>query len=325
MASRPKLKRRKKRKIPVWRSEEERGDIIDLFKKMQAQGLQCNDIAKALKTPLSSVYSWLRKAHITSDQKLLRWGTPDSINEAIDIITRDKATQAELLEAIFLFVVWKRWPTASQNLNLGVTSCITSYFALSREAITISELQHSDKEFLLKYLRLDVLRRMCSTDFFELPIFDLFPVDEKGHDEFDFLAEIAEYFIYWPETFKNDKIKPSLNKAFNKVEDDFYICKWKPSRRMFWKTWSENAPATPFHFVERVDSSLNWTINPSDPDFDDAVHAFLAQLPLVRAYFAKCKWATERLERTLNERALANIRFPCFPASLVSEPIALSK
>jgi hypothetical protein len=293
--------------------------LLRRYAAERARGITAQDVADSLGVPLSSIYRW-----IEADKKARSEPTKSAslmtVSDAIEKLCSQGNDLSDKMEALFHFISWLRWPTKLNDHSLMVTSCITSYFEQTRGPVALSDLKHDDQKMLMKYLRLDVLRRMCSSDFVDYPVFENFPLDGQKYDDRDLLATIVAYLLEQGKSADNSRNSASLNKAFYLNEKGAFRYTWYVSRRTMTTFWAQHSAAAPFAYIDKYHSPFDFSLDPQDEHFANDIDRILSAPADLKTYFQRCRWAVETLTAQLDPRALAGTHFPQFPSLLAAEP-----
>ncbi len=310
------------RAISSRRTAQEKADLLKRFAAALEEGQTLSKAAKSSNTTLRTIYKLDNQREAI--QTHLMAETPEigpNISEAIKILCTLGADDRSFREALFKFIVWTKWPINPIYHFSAVTNCIISYIYKSTGAICIADLPPNETLHLQKYLRLDVLSRTCSPDAMHFPYFKFWNIENANYNELDVLAEICWYMIADRSEVNQCRERPSVGKARFLLYEGAFGCKWKVSHSTFRKLWKEHALSCPFLYVERYHSSLNFDLDPNEPEFVQDVDALVAKRDDVRGFFANCRWAVQRVSECVDVRALKGFEFPQFPSGLAPQAV----
>ncbi|KQP85769.1 hypothetical protein ASF55_15620 [Methylobacterium sp. Leaf119] len=225
------------------------------------------------------------------------------------------------LDALFKFIAWLRWPTTPGDHPAAMMVCAVSYLSAGRSARTLDELPPDDLALALRHVSIDTLKRICSDDLFAMPSFELWELDDQPYTKLDYLAQITHFLLAYRPPSADPRDAASLFKAYAAMNGGLFRYKWSVSRRTFSTFWRESAASAPFHYVERVHPSLEFSLDPSKNDFAENIDEAYSRRGELRRHLARCLAAIELLQSKLDRRSLEAIRFPRFPSSLSAEAI----
>lgn len=324
---RPKLRTRPTRLSlpPIERTQAERANILVMFKQERENGALVQEAASTCRTPISSIYRWM-KAEVEKQNNFNKDAAAlEEISFSIEaLVSHQKLKRMEIAEHLFHFFAWLRWPTKTHYHAPAVMVCLFGYLHSKYGATKASDLNSEEQAYLLKHTRLDILSKMLSSDMYDLPIFENFPIDGQLFDDRDALANICWYMLAAGKSVKNSLLSASLNKALYLLQSGSFRYNWCASRRTLSAFWAANAAAAPFLYVERFHSGLNFSVDPHSPGFAEEVDTLINNQNELRRFFGRCRWAIETLVAQLDPRALHNADFPKFGPNVVAEQLKLS-
>lgn len=245
-----------------------------------------------------------------------------SINDAISrLADTNDHDRLSFLEALFKFITWLRWPTKIEDHPAAITVCVISYLSQMHSAVTLDQLDEVDLKLVHRHLRLDTLQTLFSDAIFAMPSFVPWTFDGQRYDRSDLLADIAWFLLAYEPPTRDPRDAPGLAKAYYATQNKLFKHKWRGSHRTFRTLWLAYGVSSPFHYVERFHPTLEFTLDPSQPDFAQSVNELLEHRTALRPYFSRCKAAVELLLQRLDRRAAQALRFPTFPDDLPAESI----
>ncbi|MCC0806148.1 hypothetical protein FPV16_07955 [Methylobacterium sp. W2] len=296
--------------------------IIARFSAAREKGIQPAAAIAGLETSLATVYRWMRARNPAKYYPPPTHAQEVSIESAIARLADDQnEDRLTYLEALFKFIAWLRWPNLVGEHPAAITVCVIAYLSGSRNVSTVDQLNSDDRSLLHRHLRLDVLKSAFSDEVFIYPSFKLWNIEGTPITQLDMLANIAWFLVaYQPPTSKL-RDAASLNKAYHAIQAKLFRYSWPISHRTFRTVWLSYGAASPFHYIERFHPTLEFTLDPSSPDFTEIVDELFLKRAELRRYLARCRGIVDLLNGKLDRRALLAVRFPVFPASLVSEVV----
>jgi len=310
-------------RIPLIRhSPSEQAALLAQFEEEKSKGRSTAEAAKIAGASLPSIYRW-RRSHYPD--KGLPLPTPAqhlSIDAAIARLADDSNhDRLSLLEALFKFAAWLRWPTRPEDHPAAITTYVVAYLSKDHSTETLDQLSDANRSLVLRNIRVDTLVRMFSSEALVGPIFDLWPIRGQKYNELDFLAHVAWFMIAYEPLSSHPRDIASLNKAYIATQEGGFGFRWPMVQSTFKKFWLANGPAAPFHYVERYHPSFDFTLNPLDVTFAESVDDIIERPDILRRHLSRCRSAIELICKKLDQRALQRLNFPNFPASLAAEPI----
>jgi hypothetical protein len=293
--------------------------IIERFHNGFGDDRSADEIARSVGSSLATIKRWkqARKSNLLPSSNFAM-----TIDAAIARLAdeRDENRQT-FLEALFKFVAWLRFPNAPSDHPAMITACMVTYFARSTTAETLDQLPADDLALLLRHIRIDTLRRVCTNESLALPIFELWEINDQPYKETDFFAEIAHFLLAYSPVSCNPRDRASLKKAYFVSQERVFRYRWPIAESTFRKYWKEYGASSPFLYVERFHSSLTFSLDPSDTNFASFVDEVLGQRSELFLYFAHCRFAVELLQSRLDKRAVARLGLPTFPDEVDSRTI----
>lgn len=314
------IRRRNRYARPRYTAIQKR-ELLRELERAHLNGETIDAAARRLNVSAATIYRWKRQK---PSSEVVAAPRPDllSVDEAIARLASSASEDSlKLREALFRFLVWLRWPTLPSDQQLGLLACVTSDL-LQRGASTIQDLDGSSRELLLRHLDLEVLHGLGIGDL-AFPFFEIWNIHQQPFDEHDVIANVVWFLIAYDTPTSQPWRSPSLKKAAFLLKENAFKHKWSVEYATFRRLWSENAPAAPFRYVERFHPGPDWRLDPADRSFYKDVDHILADREGLRLYFARCKWALEKLSQRLAPKAFNAIRFPGFPPGLDSAALAL--
>ena len=316
------MRRRKPRSPARRHTPEEQDIIIARFVEARHKGMQPGDAVTGLGTSLASIYRWQRTRIPSKGMPEPTLAQELSINTAIARLSDEQnEDRYTFLEAIFKLLAWLRWPTMSGDHPAAITVCVIAYLSHERSAETLAQLPPDDLAFVLRHLRIDVLKRMCSFNVLLMPQFDLWETERRNYTQYDFMADITWFLLAYQPPSSKPRDATSLSKAYFASQNKIFRRTYELSQRTFRGLWLKNGAAAPFHYVERHHPSLEFTLDPSKDYFASQVEEIFARRGDLRRYLGRCRAATELLQSRLDPRSLKALQFPQFPDSLPAEAI----
>ncbi|MCJ2084182.1 hypothetical protein [Methylobacterium sp. J-090] len=315
---------RSKRAPSIRRTSSEQDWILEQFTEAQRQGIGGAEAAQKLRVSVGTIYRWQRQRGITTRQVRPTIAQDISIETAIArLVDESNTDRLKFLEALFKFIAWLRWPNTPNDHPAAITACVIVYLSHARSTETLEQLEAEELSLVLRHVRIDVLRRICTGQMLAVHIFDILPILNQPYDELDFLANIAWFLLSFKPKTADHRDRVSLNKSYHASQSGVFEYKWPMSHITFKKYWSRHGSASPFLYVERFHSGPEFLLNPMHSDFVDSVKDIIEDRIKLRRYLAQCRTAVEMLQSRLDYRALKTLRFPCFPDDLKAEPIQL--
>lgn len=316
------MRRRKPRSPAKRHTPEERNIIIARFVEARNKGMQPVDAVAGLGTSLASIYRWQRTRSLSKGMPEPTLAQELSINAAIARLSDEQNEDRHtFLEALFKLLAWLRWPTQPGDHPAAITVCVIAYLSYGRSAETLAQLPPDDLAFVVRHLRIDVLKRMCSFNVLLMPQFDLWETERRHYTQYDFIADITWFLLAYQPTSSKSRDAVSLSKAYFASQNKVFRRTYQLSQRTFRDLWLKNGAAAPFHYVERHYPSLEFTLDPSSDYFASQVEEIFARRGDLRRYLGHCRAATELLQNRLDPRSLQALQFPQFPDSLPAEAI----
>ena len=321
-------KRRKTRQRPFKRySPVEQEQILTRFEAASGDGRSTAEVIRGLGASLASIQRWQRTRRLVPIQPppthAQRLGIDDAIARLADAGNNDRHT---FLEALFKFIAWLRWPHAPGDHPSAITVCMVAYLSHGRSTETLDELPADDLALMLRHIRIDVIRRVCTDKMYSLPIFALWDINGQPYKETDYLAEIVHFLLAYQPSSGDKRAHASLNKAYYASQNNIFRYHWRLSQTTFRSYWSDHGITAPFLYVERYHSALYLSLDPGQPDFADSIRDIIKDRGAFRIYLTQCRAAVELLKKRLDSRALKNLHFSNFPIDLHAvafEPPAL--
>ncbi|GJE61607.1 hypothetical protein [Methylobacterium trifolii] len=303
-------------------SPEDRVTILDRFEARYATGLPMDEAAEGLGASLASIKRWRQGRSPLKGRIIPTLAQMSSIDAAIARLADDtNRNRNSFLEALFKLVSWLRWPTKPHDHPAAIMVCVVTYLHHKNNVDNIEQLDRADRELLLRHVRLDTLRRVCSDDLFSLPSFLQWKHDGQPHTDLDWIALVVWFLLAYEPRTERARDAVSLAKAYFATQNDVFPHTWPLSLRTFKSYWSLYGAAAPFHYVERFHLGAEFTLDPGTAHFGESVNDLINQPGEIRQYLARARWAVEMLTKRLDLRTLSAIRFPAFPASLTPERI----
>ncbi|WP_267422486.1 hypothetical protein [Methylobacterium sp. GC_Met_2] len=298
----------------------EQDRIITLFDAARERGLQPAEAIKGLGASRASVYRWKRDrdpSHgMPSATVAQEMSIDDAIARLVDTFNTDRLS---FLEALFKFITWLRWPTATSDHPAAITICVISYLSKHHGAITADQLDSEDRELLFRHLRLDILSKLFSDYIFAMPSFELWKIDNQKYTELDVLGHLAWFIVAYKSKSDDHRDAVSLNKAHYVFQNNLFGRRWKIAHRTFRSFWVAHGASAPFHYVERFHPTLEFTLDPASNDFSRTVDELLQRRVDLRSYMARCRTVTDMICRKFDRRAIEALHFPHFPNDLEFE------
>jgi len=214
-----------------------------------------------------------------------------------------------------------RWPSKPLDHPSAMSVCVVSYLSQKEASPTVEDMSPENRKLLFRHIRLDVLSRMMSENYFDLPLFREFKIDRQPFTELDYIAHVAWFLLAYEPLTSDFRDAPSLNKAYYALQNKIFKYKWPISHRTFRNVWSQRGASAPFHYIERFHSRFDLSLDPSSPDFAHNVDEIIEQQAELRLFLARCRSAVEMLKARLDQRSLQKIRMPLFPDALPPEPV----
>ena len=315
-------KRKRLTRAPSIRHTQSAQDwILEQLVEAQRQGLTREDFARKHRVSVRSIYRWQQQRF--SDAHTVKHDVSRdlSIAGALARLIDDRVTdRLLLLEALFKLIAWLRWPATPNNHPAAIAACIVTYLSAGQSVETLEQLDAAELSLVLRHVRIDVLRRVCTGQSISVPSFDIWPLRDQPYDELDFLANISWFLLAYqpPTTDYRDAV--SLNKAYFASQNGIFRYKWPLSHNTFKKYWSLYGAAAPFLYVERFHSNLEFVLNPIHADFAESVDTLIADRTKLREYLSLCRAAVDMLSSRLDRRSLQAMHLPSFPIGLEAEP-----
>lgn len=287
--------------------------LAEYDRRMAAGDATIPDIIDSLDASPATVYRWLdrRKSILTpsSNQTYFR-----RVEAAIQTLcSSDCESRPEFVEAIFIFVIWMRWPRRPDYMHLGMAAFLSAYYSNKNPQQSLAELDDEVSKVICRYLRLSDIQMLCCEAPFDAPLYERYEIDDDHFDDGDVVAAIVWVLINIGRDQKNPRKSASLNKAFYLVQEGSLDINWIVGRRYLDKLWKDYAPAAPFLYVERYNCPLLWSLTPGQPDLRDYVDDIVSKPGDVRAFFGHAVCAVNSIAKVLDPRALQNVRFPTIP------------
>lgn len=316
------MRRRKPRSPAKRHTSEEQDIIISRFVEARNKGMQPIDAVAGLGTSLASIYRWQRTRNPSKRMPEPTLAQELSINAAIARLSDEQNEDRHtFLEALFKLLAWLRWPTMPGDHPAAITVCVIAYLSHGRSDQTLAQLPPDDLAFVLRHLRIDLLKRICSFNALLMPQFDLWETERRHYTQYDFIADITWFLLAYQPPSSKPRDAVSLSKAYFASQNKMFRRTYELSQRTFRDLWLKNGAAAPFHYVERHHPDLEFTLDPSQEYFASQVEEAFARRGDLRRYLARCRTATELLRSRLDPRSLEALHFPQFPDSLPAEAI----
>ena len=315
------VRRRKgwrQRSKAVRRTAEEKANLLNSMNNEVRQGSTVIDVSEKYRVSTASFYRWARQRDkIQTEYIAASYSQLIRIDEAISVLSFSRDHHdVEVLEFLFAFMTSLRWPKKTENHLVSMICCISSYINQKSETKSIAAADVSLQKLLFKYLKTDVLHKMCSPDAPFFPDYDALSNVSEVSNDLDFYARVTEYLISEVESYPIDEYRPTLSRAGKLVEQGVFGKKWVMSERTFDENFKLRAASFPFLFIDAYHGGPGLSLNPNLPGFAEQCDALVEQRDDLHTYFARCAWATRILEALLQRRTLLRASFPTFPPSL---------
>ena len=170
-------KRKRLTRAPSIRHTQSAQDwILEQLVEAQRQGVTREDFARKHRVSVRSIYRWQQQRFSDADTVKHDVSRDLSIEAALARLIDDRVTdRLLLLEALFKLIAWLRWPATPNNHPAAITACIVTYLSAGQSVKTLEQLDEGELSLVLRHVRIDVLRRVCTGQNLSVPSFDIWP------------------------------------------------------------------------------------------------------------------------------------------------------
>ncbi|MER9163596.1 hypothetical protein [Mesorhizobium sp. M0715] len=297
--------------------QEDKERLLAVFNEHLNRGMTQIAAAARAGVPWRTLNRW-------EDEQRLQSKDPGEGEKAVEDCIRvlssyDRFAEDQVITALFSMIAWRRWPSLMHQHSAYVMLLCCVYLSRKYNVKKFSELTELQKQCFGGCLDLRNIAGLILGTLLTPLYFDLDGPDPKvRYSNKDLSADVGEFFI----NAKANDLTPSINKAFRILEARAFSRPFEMGESSFRTFWKHNAAVIPFDYVEANSfASLEFDLNPEDPDFVEQFDGLMGKMPEVARYLAASKWAVAEFKSALDYRALKTIWFPGFPASV--EPLPL--